>query len=162
MNFSACRVSHRHRTSPRLAIVLVALAVAAGCSKPPHDVAPVRGTITIDGKPLGVGRVMFAPASKGDGLNAGKPALGIIQPDGSYVLGTYGEDDGAVVGEHTVTILGPRKNSPQTTPVSIPPSGPMFDRLTVPRRFSVVAGQENQIDIALTTQDVARFAARDD
>jgi hypothetical protein len=148
--------------SPRTAIVLFALAVSAGCSKSPHDVAPVRGTVTIDGKPLAVGRVMFAPASKGDGLNAGKPALGPIQSDGSYVLGTYGEDDGAVVGEHTITILGPRKKSPLATPVSVLPSGPKFDRLTVPRRFTVVAGQENQIDIALTSQDVARFGVQDD
>ena len=124
--------------------------------------APVRGTVTIAGQPLAIGRVLFAPASKGDGLNAGKPALGVIQPDGSYVLSTYGDEDGAVVGDHTVTILGPRKKSPQSTPVSIPPSGPKFDRITMPQRFSVVAGQENRIDLRLTSQDVARFGVLDD
>jgi len=146
----------------RFSVAAAAVILLAGCEKTPFEVAPVRGTVTIDGQPLTIGRVMFAPAATSDGLNAGKPALGTIRTGGGYVLSTYGEDDGAVVGEHTVTILGPPKRLPGATPVSTRVNGLTFSRLTVPRRFSVAAGQENQIDIKLTSEDVARYGVKDD
>ncbi|QDT68737.1 hypothetical protein MalM25_16620 [Planctomycetes bacterium MalM25] len=34
-------------------------------------------------------------------------AKGEIQPDGTFVLGTYSDSDGAKVGSHPVTILPP-------------------------------------------------------
>jgi len=133
-----------------------------GCSEaPPFDLESVRGTVTVDARPLTQGKVMFAPIASGDGLNAGKPAFGRIEPDGSYVLTTYHDEDGAIVGEHWVTIFGADKNVAQVTPVSNSSGvAPTFDRLAVTQKQTVVAGQENQIDIQLTTQDVARYAKK--
>ena len=41
--------------------------------------------------------------SRAFGLLAG---FGIIQSDGTFVLGTYAEQDGAVVGPHRITLYG--------------------------------------------------------
>jgi hypothetical protein len=54
--------------------------------------------VRLDGKPLTTGRVQFIPA-------AGREASGRIQSDGSYVLGTYEESDGALIGKHQVAII---------------------------------------------------------
>jgi hypothetical protein len=58
------------------------------------------------GQPLTKGTVTFEP----DG--AGKEATGEIQADGTFVLSTYKKDDGAVLGNHRVTV----SNVPKTIP----------------------------------------------
>ncbi len=143
-----------------LACVLLSPLCVAGCSKSPYTLAAVRGRVTIDGRPVTNGKVMFAPAvsPQGQGINAGKPALGELGEDGSFVLGTYADADGAVVGPHTVTIIA--YSDPPATP---PPANaiiPKFRRLAVPRRYTVEAGKENQLSIELTQQDVAKYGQR--
>jgi hypothetical protein len=129
------------------AVALILLPVF-GCGGTPFELAEVKGTVTIDGKPFTQGKVMFAPVSGGQGLDTGKPAYGRIQPDGSFVLGTYSDNDGAVVGEHWATIIA-----------GADPAAPVpakFRRLAVPTRFKIEPGKVNQIDIKLTQQDVAK------
>jgi hypothetical protein len=126
------------------------LVASVGCEKPPFDVAPVHGKVTVDGKPLAQGRLMFTPVSKQGELEAGKPAYGRIQPDGSYVLYTYGDDDGAVVGEHGVTVIN-------TDDTSKDANAPRFTRVSLPRRYQVVAGQDNEIDIEISKLEVAQY-----
>ena len=70
------------------------------------NLAKFSGTVTVDGQPLPYGRVMFAPRASEANVQPGKPAIGVIQSDGRYTLSTYGDDDGAVVGSHTVTVFG--------------------------------------------------------
>ena len=73
-----------------------------GCS-PRSDrlpTAPVSGLVTLDGRPLEMGSVTFVPQ---DG--SGRPATGNIQSDGSYRLGTYDDDDGALLGLHKVSVV---------------------------------------------------------
>jgi hypothetical protein len=145
----------------------VGLAVVAGCNQSPYPVAPVQGIVTIDGQPMSAGRVMFAPVAK-DGLNSGRPAFGEIQQDGRFALSTYGDGDGAVVGEHWVSIVNDQsavgKSRPQSAGQVAPTrSGPAtkatFYRIVFPRTVvTVVADQENQINIAMTSQDIANFA----
>jgi hypothetical protein len=143
----------------RLAWLIVALASSAGCNESPYALAPVSGTVTIDGQPLTAGRVMFAPIATGDGRDAGKPASGRLQPGGRFVLTTFDEGDGAVVGDHWITVIGPAKDE-------VTPTGGAsqriadFGRFTVPMKQTVVAGQQNQLDIRVTSQDVARFSAQ--
>jgi len=81
------------------------VSAAVGCQQNPYELAPVRGTVTIDGHPLSQAKVMFAPSEVGTNPNPGKPAFGLLQPDGSFVLTTYKENDGAVIGEHWVTVI---------------------------------------------------------
>jgi hypothetical protein len=117
----------------------------------------VTGQVTIDGQPFGQGNVMFAPIAQGDAKEAGKPAFGTLASDGTFTLTTIETDDGAVVGEHWVTVI---RVEPEGTPE--PPAGaaknPLaFERVVVPQKATVVAGQDNRIDIQLTRADVMKF-----
>jgi hypothetical protein len=92
----------------------------AGCG-PSGDMAtaPVNGKVTYNGSPLTSGTVMFVP-------DQGPAATGEIGRDGSYVLGTYGLKDGAVLGSHKVTItaiadMGDLLPEAQATPPPVIP-----------------------------------------
>lgn len=74
------------------------LVLATGCSSSGEPTYPVKGKVTYKGKPLTSGSVMFAPLT-------GPPAMGIIDAEGNYTLGTYSDGDGAVAGPHKVAIV---------------------------------------------------------
>jgi hypothetical protein len=59
----------------------------------------VHGKITYQGKLVTTGTITFVPNA------TGPSATGEIQKDGTYVLRTYGKEDGAVLGKHTVMII---------------------------------------------------------
>lgn len=135
-----------------LVVALVSLLVGCG-QKSPYELARVHGKVTVDGQPLPMGRVMFAPRATGNSIDAGKPAFGQLQPDGTFVLGTYDDDDGAVVGSHWVTVFGVREEDTKW-----PANLPRFSRLNVPgSAVTVAADKENEIDIKLTTQQLQQL-----
>jgi hypothetical protein len=68
----------------------------SGCDRGPQ-LAPVRGKVLFDGKPLEFGSVMFQPKS-------GQPARSEIRPDGTFELTTIRQGDGAVVGANHVRV----------------------------------------------------------
>jgi hypothetical protein len=70
----------------------------AGCGGGGEPTANVNGSVTYDGQPVTSGNITFAPLEG----TVGKPANGLVQPDGSFTLSTYAEGDGAVVGRHRV------------------------------------------------------------
>ena len=92
---------------------------------------------------------MFAPVAKGDSVHAGKPAWGNIQSDGTFRLTTLKKDDGAVVGEHWVTIM----NSDEKLPKGVPE----FARLIAPKKATVAANTDNEIDFAFSNSDVKKL-----
>ena len=148
---------------------LLLLGTFAGCGKHPYELAPVSGTVTIDGQPVTQANVMFAPIAKGEKDAAGKPAFGSLGPDGHFVLTTYDEADGAVIGEHWVTIIHVAEQNndwpaPKTAekPNKTSAKNPKFSRITVPRTVNVVADQDNHIDIQLKADEVARFSLKAD
>jgi hypothetical protein len=122
----------------------------SGCNRSSLELAPVHGKVTIDNKPLFQGKVMFAPVAKGDHVNAGKPAWGNIQSDGTFRLTTYKNDDGAVVGEHWVTIM----NSDEKLPKGVP----AFSRLIVPKKVTVAANNDNEINFAFSSSDIKKLS----
>ena len=137
--------------STRRCLICVALiAAVTGCSRSNLDVAPVHGKVTIDGKSLFQGKVMFAPVAKGDSVHPGKPAWGNIQPDGTFRLTTLKQDDGAIVGEHWVTII----NSDEKLPAGVP----FFARLIVPKKATIVAGTDNEINFAFAGTEIRKFS----
>jgi hypothetical protein len=90
---------------PRL-IVVAALSCGAcwgcgpaGSGKLP-DVIPVKGKVTYKGQPVTKGSITFEP----DGF--GRDAHGQIKADGTFVLTTLKEGDGAVAGHHRVAVTG--------------------------------------------------------
>src|SRR6188472_1039406 len=139
-----------NKSAARWRYVLFVFFIALpGCNRSSSELAPVHGKVTIDNKPLFQGRVMFAPVAKGN-VNPGKPAWGNIQSDGTFRLTTYKTGDGAIVGEHFVTII----NSDEKLPAGVP----AFSRLIVPKKAAVAADIENEINIAFAGSDVKKLA----
>lgn len=83
--------------------VLSAFLFASGCSKPNGMTTyPVRGIVRFpDNKVVRNGSVEFESI----GLKPPITARGTINPDGSFELGTYTRDDGAVAGKHRVIVV---------------------------------------------------------
>lgn len=126
--------------------IVVLVSSPAGCHRSTPATAPVKGHVTLDGKPLAIGTVVTIPS-------AGRGARGFIQPDGSFELGTYGKSDGALLGTHHVGVvayeganLGPESNNA---------------KLVVPKRYTspessgftidVKADAENTLNLNLTS-----------
>jgi hypothetical protein len=64
--------------------------------------------VTYKGQPVDNGRVLFTPAT-GKGGEGGQGATGEIATDGSYEMTTFNTGDGAVLGQHVVTVVVPQK-----------------------------------------------------
>jgi hypothetical protein len=128
------------------------IGILTGCSGEAYQVAPVHGVVSIDNKPLFQGKVMFAPIAKGDG-NPGKPAWSDISPEGAYRLTTFKKDDGAVIGDHWVTIINSKEE--------LPDGVPEFARFMVPKPATVAPGKDNQIDLKLTSETIEKYLEDD-
>src|SRR5262245_400924 len=87
-----------------LAVSSLVLGMAvAGCG---GTTASVSGKVLYKGKPVTGGDLSFSPIAEGT-KEPGKPAAGVVRPDGSYYLGTYHRSDGAVIGKHRVSYIPP-------------------------------------------------------
>jgi hypothetical protein len=85
----------------RTRYVLVAILLAAGCGR--SDVAPVSGTVTLNGKPLAHATVVFQPEDEGP--NPGPGSTGTTDENGRYQLRLMTTNaTGARVGKHRVSI----------------------------------------------------------
>jgi hypothetical protein len=83
-------------------LIVFATICNVGCSDPSRKIYPVRGVVRFpDGKVLRDGSVEFEIIGREDPVTA----TGVIGPDGSFVLGTYELDDGALVGKHRVVVI---------------------------------------------------------
>jgi hypothetical protein len=84
-----------------LFIFLVPVAISgvtlAGCSRSGFE-SQVSGRITLEGKPMGSGTVVFVP----EGENRNAP-MGTIEPNGDYFLKTN-RDTGLMPGKYTVSM----------------------------------------------------------
>lgn len=131
-------------------LFLIGLLFAIGCSSGDQlAVAKTNGIVLYKSKPVADADVTFTPTG-----GAGKPAYGRTNAEGVYELSTYGTKDGAIVGEHLVTVV---KQVPKGGKVD--PSNPYpeyesvlpakyADPLKSPLKFEVTSG-ESQYDIEL-------------
>jgi hypothetical protein len=124
----------------RASLGIALLLVIAGCKESGPELAPVRGRVTLDGKPVEHTDVMFEP----DGLKS--PSVGRTDKDGNYVLAYKRGVEGGMVGMNTVRI---------ETVTSIT-RGPQL----IPARYSSktelrreVKPGDNVFDFELTTAD---------
>ena len=121
-----------------------------GCGDSGPPTYPAKGTVTYKDKPLTFGRVLFQPAQ-------GQPAKAEIQSDGSFTL-TTGTRDGAVAGEHKVTVMCNEIHDPNF--VMPTDSEPAPGKSLIPAKydaaatsgltFSVTASGDNNFSIVLT------------
>lgn len=108
-----------------VAVTLVgpmALALVCGCGgqggPPRGKTSKVSGTITWQGKPVPYGSVTFVPdRSKG---NKGRAGTGSIK-DGKYVVKTYKQEEGALVGWHRVELSYPKAKPGTETDTKMEP-----------------------------------------
>lgn len=79
------------------ALLLSGLVPLIGCSGATYAVAPVKGQVTLDGKPMSKTSVMFIP-------DAGRPAVAITDDQGYYELAYTRDSRGAPPGIYHVEI----------------------------------------------------------
>ncbi len=129
----------------------ILLGVATGCGEGQLATAPARGEIRIDGKPLANAYVVFTPEK-------GPCATAHSDDDGGFVLSTYRDGDGAVVGKHYVTVSARESTN---EPARGAPGLTQPGRSLIPVRYNnsatsgltynVTAGNENRFTIVLTS-----------
>ncbi len=118
----------------------VIICLAIGCSE--LKVAPVSGTVTLDGKPLGRASVLFQPEA------GGRPSYGVTDESGRFRLAYSMREEGAEVGNCAVKI---------STALEGADYGSKRAKELVPARYAntppivEVASRPNTIDIELTT-----------
>ena len=86
-----------------LSATAMVLAAISGCGS--SEVGSVEGVVSYHDKPLEHGRVVFHP-------EAGRPAFGDIGADGAFILTTRNPEDGALIGNHRVTIHCDKASNP--------------------------------------------------
>ncbi len=100
--------------------------VLAGCGSGHPETGKVSGKITYLGKAVTEGTVMFYPEK-------GRAGVGAIGADGTYQLATFGENDGALLGKHRVTITAYRTENEPEAPKSFEEELALADQ-KAPRR----------------------------
>jgi hypothetical protein len=87
-------------TLKSLAVFVALVAACSGCGKSAGmaPLIPVKGKVTYKGQPLKKGRVTF------ESQDTGKRTTGNLEADGTFVLSTYKQGDGAAAGDYTVII----------------------------------------------------------
>jgi len=100
---------------PRVAAVLglILTFCASGCRQ--SETIKVTGTVTFNGKPAEEAEVMFTPAT-------GRMASGVTDNAGRFELSTNSPGDGAMPGDHKITIVQyyPPGKPPPMTPGPLP------------------------------------------
>jgi hypothetical protein len=126
-------------TTLRGGLALLAVAIfCVGCSRGPAT-AKVSGTVTLDGKPLAFGSVMF------QGVAGGQPAAGNIQPDGTFELTTFNPGDGALVGSHRVRVVCYSSQDPANK--ALGPMGDSLGKLLIPERYTSLGASGLTADV---------------
>lgn len=153
-------ISFTSRNVSLIVSTCVLMMVGCGSSSP---YAPVSGIVTIDGEPLAEASVAFHPKA------GGRPAYGLTRADGSYELTAIERGDGALIGEHRVTITAVKVEQSEKAKAMAEELGSLSSAMPMPKpkevwlapesysqvensglTFTVERGAANQADFALT------------
>lgn len=83
------------------AIMCVCMVALAGCS---NDITSVSGVVTMDGVPLEGAQLDFWP----QGTKNDRPSTAVTDAEGRYTLSYMAGKEGAVIGQHKVSITTAR------------------------------------------------------
>jgi hypothetical protein len=125
-----------------LTSVAVGLAACGARGPVKKTCYPVSGQITVKGQPAAGALVILRPKTDADSpeWSIGFPRA-VVKDDGSFEVGTYGDNDGAPAGEYTVLISWQPPN-PANEEQSLPDKlgGKYSDPATSPFSAKVDAG----------------------
>lgn len=115
------------------AAALLGAGACTGCgSSKEYEVAPVSGTITLDGAPAANVEVAFQPIGGAENPTPGPGSLAIADDQGRFTLTTVRDEPGAVVGNHRVLITTPRQARESANDRDV---GPAFQE-RIPTRYN--------------------------
>ena len=100
-------------TNIRCSFIMATMFLLGCGSPPPPNLIPASGKITVQGKPLGYGRVIFKPLASG----ATEEPRGAIDAAGTYYI-TTGDRPGVAAGSYTVQVfaISPESERDSTKP----------------------------------------------
>ncbi|MDH3718582.1 MAG: hypothetical protein OES79_10725 [Planctomycetota bacterium] len=137
---------------PRHCLMVLILA-AGGCGGEAYPLAPVAGTVTLDGAPVADARIGFEPVRQDDSPNAGPGSYGKTDPQGRYRLKALHGDEGAVVGPHVVWIstLEEKEHPDGRIEILVEERIPARYRGGATLQFTVPADGTDEADFKLTS-----------
>jgi hypothetical protein len=142
---------------PGLLLVIVSL-LTAGCGGSEGELAPVQGTVTLDGEPLAGAKVEFdlKPEEITYGKSEGSTSYGKTDAQGRYTLEHTHEQEGALIGKHVVRITTREMTVDESgkevlVPERLPPRYNLNSELT-----AEVEPGSNTIDFDLTLEPSAK------
>ncbi len=142
------------RLLPLAAVPVLVLPLLAGCGGSGEDLAPVQGTVTLDGNPLPDALVEFElePGENVYQRTSGSSSRGRTDADGRYTLKYTHDSEGALVGKHVVRITTRRmtidaEGKEVSVPERLPPQFNLKSELT-----AEVKPGSNPIDFQLKLQ----------
>jgi hypothetical protein len=109
--------------------------VCVGCGGEHFDYGQVRGTVTLDRKPLAGVLVYYYPVIK-DGDPVPPSSSGVTDAAGNYELMSRTEVAGAVIGPHKVVVMFPPSRGAEAA-----------KRPKIPQDYTLVAGTPLQFDV---------------
>ena len=136
---------------------LLNFAAVVGCGQGDKQLVPAGGIVLLDDKPIPAAYVTFIPKS-------GRSASGQTGADGAFRLGTYKESDGALTGQHQVTVMarGEAVEQSSTEGISVKVRGksqiPVVYENTATSGivFEIAPGKENRFEIKLSSKPQVR------
>lgn len=106
----------------------VALAAVVGCGgSGSGTMVPVKGYVKVNKQPAAGALIVFHPLDAGK-QNAAKP-VAVVAEDGTFVLTTTAQNDGAPVGEYGITVVWNAKGKESNLPSLGDGGGAAADRL---------------------------------
>jgi hypothetical protein len=128
-----------------LSICFVSLLVLSGCSRRPKNVAPVTGKVTLGGQPLAGAMITFAPTTPGSS------SIAKTNENGEYTLQYAHGIQGALIGDHVVSITTRQEGDPGAKPPvpDVPEKVPYVYRSGAQQLKATVNAGPNTIDFDL-------------
>src|SRR5687768_15058639 len=115
--------------------VVASLIICAGCGS---QKTQVTGVLKLDGKTVPGGTVLFTPTSPDN-----KPAVGAVQPDGTFSMMTEERGDGVMIGQYRASYIAAiDSKDPLTRTSYVGPNDKPLDVVSGQNEFAINISEE--------------------